>query len=481
MDASDTRVQRQVGSMALSEVQGAGTIALMRAVTWYNVLVRLGYSVPLVIVHDVGCMITGIARPAPSARGMAPARLANGWRELLSEFSDTELCRTAGAWKHRDAMVGIVLARVFSSVSAQLPERARVLRLDALPVERVSHASSDPKSAFARFEQDIALDWLGTMVAHRLLPVLELEQIDVDALRLLGIFRGDNSSLAGMELADLYQVIVNPSLSDVIDFSLELMPSLLEVRREMGQQKFGMDGYASIERSGNLDSLVLSELAFDDETFERKFADRELFYYGHEKQVETEKRAHLVYVDGSASMRGVREVFARGLALALSKRLSILGERCDVAFFDSRLHEGVRVAAKGGAEIPYVLQYRAERGRNYAEVLRQIEQRVGVECRKSVQPVVYLITHGECQFPPDQMAMLAQRAPIYGIFVLPKEGFSLPYLEMLRRVHVIDAAATSHSKRASRAREILSAVQGDLESAKSGMNWRQINANRRRA
>lgn len=472
MEALETRVERQVGSMALSEVQGAGTIALMRAVSWYNVLVRLGFSVPLVVVHDVGCIVTGIAKPSASTRGMASARLANGWRELLNEFADTELARVPGPWKHRDAMVGIVLARVFSSVVGQLPQRARVLRLQELAVERVSQASTDPRSAFARYEQDIPQDWLSTMVAHRLLPVLELEQIDVDALRLLGIFRGDGQSLAGMELADLYQVIVSPSLSDVIDFSLELMPSLLEVRKEMGQQKFGMDGYASIERNGNLDSLVLSELAFDDETFERKFANRELFYYGHEKQVETERRTHLIYVDGSASMRGVREVFARGLALALSKRLAILGERCDVAFFDSRVHDGVRVHAKGGAEIPYVLQYRAERGRNYAEVLRQIEQRVNIESRKSIQPVVYLLTHGECQFPPELMATVAHRAPMYGIFVLPKEGFSLPYLDQLRRVHIIDAAATSHAKRAHRAREILSAVQGDLESSRVQMGGR---------
>lgn len=449
--------------MALSEVEGAGTIALMRAVTWYNVLIRLGYCVPLVIVHDVGCVVTGIARPASSVRGMAQVRLANGWRELLSEFADTEICRTVGAWKHRDAMVGIVLARVFASVSAQLPEQARLLRLQELPVERVAHLGNDPKSAFARYEQDIPQAWMRTLVTLRLMPVLELEQIDMDALRLLGIFRGDGNALAGMDLADLYQVIVNPSLSDVVDFSLELMPSLLEVKREMGQQNFGMDGYASIERAGNLDSLVLSELAFDDETFEQKFANRELFYYTHEKQVERERRSHLIYVDGSASMRGVREVFARGLALALSKRLALLGERCDVAFFDSRVHEGVRVAAKGGAEIPYVLQYRAERGRNYAEVLRQIDQRVGIETRQGAHSVVYLITHGECQFPPDQVAILAQRAPIHGIFVLPREGFALPYLDALSGVHVIDAAATSHAKRANRAREILSAVEGELD------------------
>ena len=86
--------------------------------------------------------------------------------------------------------------------------------------------------------------------------------------------------------------------------------------------------------------MVLTQLAFDDEVFEQKLVDRELFYYTHEKQYENERRVHYVLVDGSASMRGVREVFARGLALALCKRLALLGEEVILRFFDSRLYEG---------------------------------------------------------------------------------------------------------------------------------------------
>src|SRR5262245_18394604 len=38
--------ERQVGTMALSQLEGTGALALMRAVAWHNSLARLGLSVP---------------------------------------------------------------------------------------------------------------------------------------------------------------------------------------------------------------------------------------------------------------------------------------------------------------------------------------------------------------------------------------------------------------------------------------------------
>ena len=141
-----------------------------------------------------------------------------------------------------------------------------------------------------------------TVTLHRLIPLLEIEQIDVDTLRLLSLFVAGAGDVGMLDLADLYQVIADSGLADIVDFSLELVPSLLEVHRDSGQQTFGVDGYAGIERVGHLDNLMLSQLAYDEEVFLRKFVDRELFYYTHEKQYESERRVH--HIDGSASMRG---------------------------------------------------------------------------------------------------------------------------------------------------------------------------------
>jgi hypothetical protein len=458
-------LERQVGSLALSELDGVGPMALMRAVAWHNVLARLGIAVPLVVVHDVGCLMCGLGRPASVAQGIGDPRLGEAWRQLLVELGDTELVRLPAAWKHRDPMVGVVLARILASVAPQLPEDARVARPRELPVDVVQYARIDPRSAYTRYDQELALAWLRTMSTHRLLPLLETEQIDVDALRLLGLFRAGHSGVAGVDLADLYNVILSPQLADVIDFSLELLPSLLEVRREMGQQTFGIDGIASIERIGHIDNMVLTQLAYDDEVFEQKYVDRELFYYTHQKQYENERRIHHVLVDGSASMRGVREVFARGLALALCKRLALLGEEVVLRFFDSRLYEGVKVGAAGHVEVPYVLQFRAERGRNYAAVVRQLNAELAAPRRGGASALVYLLTHGEAQFPTADMQLLATRAPIYAVFILPRGNLDLGYLDAVHRVHVIDDEAIAHGRRASRAKQIISEVESDLGDA----------------
>jgi hypothetical protein len=248
---------------------------------------------------------------------------------------------------------------------------------------------------------------------------------------------------------------------------MELLPSILEVRRDSGQQSFSIDGYASIERRGNLDDLVLTQLAYDEDVFEQRLVDNELFYFTHEKQMDNERRRHQVLVDGSASMRGVREVFARGLALALCKRLAMLGEDVTLRFFDSRLYEGVKVSGTGSAEVPYALQFRAERGRNYARVIRQLNSELAQPRRKDGQSLVYLLTHGECQLPPDELGLLSTRAPIYGVFILPSGPLELPYLDALHRVHVIDAEAISHGRRAHKARQIIAQVQSDLDGGRA--------------
>ena len=71
---------------------------------------------------------------------------------------------------------------------------------------------------------------------------------------------------------------------------MELIPSVLETKQQSGVQVFSVDGYASIERHGSVDSIVLSEFAFDRDIFEQKLVDNELYYYGHEKQRTEERR-----------------------------------------------------------------------------------------------------------------------------------------------------------------------------------------------
>ena len=48
-------------------------------------------------------------------------------------------------------------------------------------------------------------------------------------------------------------VFMSAEANDVVNFSLDLLPSILETRRAHGVQTFSVDGYASIERKGHSD------------------------------------------------------------------------------------------------------------------------------------------------------------------------------------------------------------------------------------
>jgi hypothetical protein len=52
------------------------------------------------------------------------------------------------------------------------------------------------------------------------------------------------------------------------------------------------------------------------------------------------------------------------------------------------------------------------------------------------------------------------------VFILPSGPLELPYLDSLHRIHVIDADAISHGRRAQRARQIIDEVQSDLDAGK---------------
>ena len=113
--------------------------------------------------------------------------------------------------------------------------------------------------------------------------------------------------------------VVTPEVHDIVNFSLDLIPSVLETKKASGVQVFSVDGYASIETRGNLDGLLPSELAFDDDLFDRRYADNELFYYGREKENTKQERLHYILVDACASMRALisaslKSVLKTGLA-----------------------------------------------------------------------------------------------------------------------------------------------------------------------
>ena len=140
------------------------------------------------------------------------------------------------------------------------------------------------------------------------------------------------------------------------------------------------------------------ELAYDDEIFEQKVLDNELYYYGHEKQQHRGAPA-AVPAGGQQRLdaRGAPGVRPRAGADAGQEALA-RGRRGLAALLRQPPATTWSASASGGeASVPYLLCFRSERGRNYDRVFRQLLGELQRLRRAGDrQVVVYIITHGQC-------------------------------------------------------------------------------------
>jgi hypothetical protein len=467
-------VARQVSTLALSHVQVDSPMAIVRAAAWSNSLARMGVHLPLFVVHDIGVILslargaggyTLRAREAQLARINVPPAVKpqlEQYRGLLENIAGSEVTERLSGLRLRDEMVAVLLSRILGDAYNRWRDRSKSAGAEPLPLDLGILGDVDYADHFREFDARGVYGFLEHVVSQSMHVYTQVELIDLDTVRLLGLFKEDSASgseaLGGaIDLVDLFAALGSPEANDVANFSLDLLPSVLETRRSTGAQTFAVDGYASIERKGNVDSMVLSELAYDREIFEQKVVDAELLYYGREKQREDERRLQYILIDCSASMRGQRQVFARGLALALIKKLALEGDEVWVRFFDSRLHETVKIARSGQVPVPYLLSFRSERGRNYSKVFRQLLVEVTRLRREQKRRVVlYMITHGQCHVEPELIVSLKQQAFLYGVVVLPSSDALPEFVPLLDRSQIVGADALgSRAERQRRALDIV--------------------------
>lgn len=468
-----TDAAREVGSLALSVVRNDNAMVTLRAAQWRNSLVKVGLEIPFFAVHDLGLLtvldpdsIPIEPRPflAQLGLGGAEGEALAEYTETLKEIAHSEVLEKARQWRLSDDLISVLLLKVWGPMYERYRGAHRGGVVAALPLDPEVYVEIEPQlpALFRAGQRDDELGFLRHLAGERLRLITAVEQIDLDTLRLLGMFGAEASAAGAMQMLDLLNVFQSPEANDVVNFSLDLLPSVLETKRASGQQSFAVDGYSGVDRRGTIDSLVLSELAFDPDLFERRFAENEVFYYAREKQQEEDRRLHYICVDASASMRGQRSVFARGLALTLVKKLTLQGEDVYLRFFDSRLYDAQHArpgrSDAGGISVPYVLCFRGERGRNYAKVFGMLAGELQrLQRRERRTPIVYILTHAECHVPVETVERLRTFARLYGVFMLPSTGeLELDYLHRLDTVQVVDAASL-HQKdaRAARALEIV--------------------------
>ncbi len=455
-DRAGSELRRQLATLTFSQVRPTTRADAIAAAGWWNLLVRLGFRLPLVVVHDVGLLLSGGRFGAPRGvrrDGVAGSPVLTRYQALLARLAGAEAIEELAATPLRDDTLAVILARLFGDVHlrwaspgiapAELPAASAIWELD-------------PEALARAHDPGWALGFLARLVEHERAVLARLDQIEAGWLRLLGLFSPDGGAA---DLTDLHRLVGTAGAADVVDFSLQLLPSLLETKRRPSAQRFSIDGYASVERRGNVDALLPAELAHDDDVFVQKALSDDLLYYGHERQNQASRRLHYLLVDASASMRGARETFARGLALALAKKLSLQGGDVWFRFFDSRLHPRLDLGRAARRDLPRLLSFRSERGRNYARVFGDLSVEIVRLVHEEAREVtITFITHGGCQIPISTAQSLAAQAQLCGIFVLPSRPLDLAYLPLLQRVEVV--TATSLARGADQRRRALEIVEG---------------------
>lgn len=375
--------------------------AALRAEAQRGLLVRLGIDLPLEVVHDLGLLLS--ERSPPRRPPATP--VARRWAGFLAELA--ALPPVEQVARHR--LGAPVIAALM----------AHVLR----PLATIGARSlADCVSALPRCADAIRL---------------RAARIDLDTLRLLAMAEGE--SLEAPTLAHVsawLSLFADPSIHDVVNFSLDVLPSVLAAPQTPKAQTYAVNGYAGLAREGVIDDMLLTELAWDDALFAQRWLENELFYHARERARDEEPEHHLVLIDATASMRGLREAFARGTAMALVHHL-VRGRRTvDVAFFDSIVHPRVRVTAREHGTT-HLLGFHERRGRDYARAFGQLEQILVERVQATREPQwVTLITHGGCLVPTLQVEAVCALAKVIGVFVMPT-GPLPEYVGMLHQHHVI--------------------------------------------
>lgn len=430
----------RLGSWAVRLVRPAAGSLSPRLLAWTRQLALLGVTWPEFLVHDLGVILTEGERAtiveSPPALAMSEdtRRLLQEYQRLLRELMATWPAQRAAELQLSDEFVGLVLAH--------LSKRLR--------------ATETPNGAPEGTEPH-ALEQLRGFVDQGLLVQTVFDTLDRGVLGVAATL--GSSGWDALERVDWLLCLERAEAHDVADFSLQLLPTVLEAKGRASATVHSAFGYAGLSRSGSFDDLLPSELVWDDQELLRRWTERELLFYAHEQSQERAERRQYLLVDASASMRGDRATFARALALASAKKLLGSGERVSLGFFDSRLYDLHHASARR-LPVAHVLGFRSERGRNPGRVLRELESVLRLAAqRESHDRIVTLYTHAGFRAPRELVSSVTRWARLVMVFVRPSSGaLDLDYLDLLDRHFVIDAATLSDQVRRSEAAQTILAT-----------------------
>jgi len=191
---------------------------------------------PLFVVHDLGALLTAPRGPAGvtlGARADAPrpraamrgeredaggkGDLAARYLDLLRSIASSDVIEKAAGWRLRDDLVGVLILRVLGDIWSSWSWRGKSTGAMPLPLDPDLYTGVDVAGHFRDFDPRPLFDFLEHLVRHKWHVVTCVEQIDLDTLRLLGVFHygRDEGGGGALELPDLFQAMRSPEASDV--------------------------------------------------------------------------------------------------------------------------------------------------------------------------------------------------------------------------------------------------------------------------
>jgi hypothetical protein len=218
---------------------------VVRAVRWWRDLTKLGVKLPLFVVHDLG-MLYGApseqtefaARPGADeviARTPRLGELVADYRGVVAEVARSHAATRARSMRLSDDLVVVVLARVLSPLMQRAPKRLPWPTTLPLDLEIVRDLGQQLVPLFSAMPRSYELAVLQAISRARLHVLTLADALDLDTLRLLGMLGPESSTGAGaLAQVDLLAALSSPASNDIVNFSLELLPSVLETTRARG-------------------------------------------------------------------------------------------------------------------------------------------------------------------------------------------------------------------------------------------------------
>jgi len=435
----------------------------LRATAQQDMAHRLGVHLPLMVLADLEVALGSKKSSMVNEEAFrGPPELRKSiatWRDFIAGVVASDTAQALARLRPSPGILTALTVRILQPVIQRWPPAKDPFRL-ALKGVAIDPRESPPTLPPEGVEELQAL--LGLVEMQRDRIEVGLARTDLDTVRLLSMLEHDAfEAPSADDLARLLAVFDMPSAHDVVNFALELLPSVMDARSKPTAQVYAVNGYRGLARSGSIDDLMLTELAYDEDIFLQRFVEKELFYHERERTRDREPERHLVLLDATAGMRGLRDTFARGVALAFIQQLVDQRKHVSVAFFDSGLHQRLPVK-KGSRTVTYLLGFDRGRGRDYDRAFRDVlteVRRMRDETRDDI--IVTFITHGRCLVPREVLVDLTQSAKLHGVFVMPagqsaNAGEPPEYAHLLAAWRVVNEKSLAQSEsRLQAARSVL--------------------------